>query len=59
MVRYSISLKLLHMTDFLAKSPDGESPAEVEARAVPALYDSILNTSGSVFVFVGKWLLSH
>jgi hypothetical protein len=36
-----------------AKSPDGESPFEVELRAVPALYDLILHRPESNIVFVG------
>ncbi|KAJ3304218.1 hypothetical protein HDV03_002955 [Kappamyces sp. JEL0829] len=38
--------------NYHAKSPQGESPIDVEARAVPALYECILQHPGKTFVFV-------
>jgi probable phosphoglycerate mutase len=40
--------------NYHAKSPEGESPIEVEKRAVPALYDIILNRPEKNIVFVGQ-----
>ncbi|KAH6583835.1 hypothetical protein BASA61_007755 [Batrachochytrium salamandrivorans] len=38
--------------DFHSKAPNGESPSEVEARAVPAFYHLLLNRPEKTIVFV-------
>jgi len=41
---------------YLAKSPGGESPAEVELRAIPIIYD-LLRRPFKNYLIVGKYLL--
>lgn len=45
-------LKNWESGDYTAKAPVGESPLEVEKRAVPALYDCITKYAGKRLLFV-------
>ena len=40
--------------DYHANAPNGESPNQVELRAVPAIYDIIMSRPENVFLFVCK-----